>query len=43
MNGLILIGAWHVPGIARNLVSLGQLKDKGIAMKKQPAGNMILE
>ena len=42
-NGLMLMGAWHVPGIASNLVSLGQLEDKGIAMKKQQAGNMILE
>src|SRR3954451_10817111 len=42
-NGLMLMGAWHVPGIASNLVSLGQLEDKGIAMRRQPAGNMILE
>ena len=41
-NRLMLMGAWYVPGIASNLVLLGQLKDKGIAMRKQPAGNMIL-
>ena len=42
-NGLMLMGAWHIPSIASNLISLGQLEDKGIAMKKQPAGNVILE
>ena len=42
-NRLILMGVWYIPSIASNLVLLGQLKDKGIAMKKQLAGNMILE
>jgi len=42
-NRLILIGAWYVPSIASNLVSLGQLEDKGIAIRKQLASNMILE
>ena len=42
-NGLMLMGVWYVPSIASNLVLLGQLEDKGIAMKKQLAGNMILE
>ena len=42
-NRLMLMGAWYIPGIASNLVLLGQLVDKGIAMRKQLASNMILE
>ena len=42
-NGLMLIRAWHIPNIVSNFISLGQLKDKEIAMRKQQASNMILE
>ena len=42
-NGLMLIEVWHISSIASNLVLLEQLKDKGIAMKKQLASNIILE
>ena len=34
-NGLMLADIWHAPGITSNLVSLGQLEDKGIAIMKR--------
>src|SRR6266480_1512796 len=33
-DGLVLQNVWHVPGMASNLVSLGQLEDRGITMAK---------
>ncbi|KAI9854274.1 MAG: hypothetical protein M1813_001314 [Trichoglossum hirsutum] len=34
-NGLILADVWHAPDMTSNLVSLGQLEDKGITMIKE--------
>jgi len=41
-NGLILTSVWHAPGMANNLVSMGQLEDRGITMAKQLNGTIFL-
>src|SRR5204862_8278924 len=41
--GLTLTEMWHVPGMVSNLISLGQLEDKGITMVKQANGSRILQ
>ena len=41
-NGLVLKNVWHAPGLTSNLISLGQLEEKGLMMVKQADGTTIL-
>jgi len=41
-NGLLLVDVWNTAGMMSNLISLGQLEDKGVTIVRNSNGSTTL-